>query len=297
MKSHLYSLLIFTVYFLILLPASGQTTITELDSIAVVKPKIRQNIYQFVDFGSKEIQFRDDGSVLVKDPSTPALNGFGSAVFTSLTGLRSSSGKEGYWNISGVILCNDTLPDWYVTINCEGYLEKERQRVRNDDGSWSIETNKTNVYFWDKDPKGIVKESADTICFFRIKQNVPKDALFSGWNALFFQEPAADNKEASKRNFRSMAGLYAGQNYEISGKFRDQEFVIIQTSSNRKVWIFLNGSLVCMFQGDLDYAGMTKKYRNLPYLMINKAIPACDRRNIFRLAILSRYFNTYLASY
>jgi hypothetical protein len=277
--------------------AQSLIEITDLDSVAVVKPKMHGNSYQFIDNGAKEIQYRNIDNVISKDGSTRGLNGFSSAVLTQITGLGSSSKKEGFWKVSGAINCNDTLPEWQVCLFCEGYQQKDRERTRNDDGSVSMITNKTNVYYWDKNATGVILESIDTIGFFQIMIGIPEDELVKKWHEFIFNKPSSSQSFSSNSKWHSEPYFSYGTNYEISGKFRSKNFVLIQNGTNRKVWIFFDDMLACMFQGDIDYKGVSKKSRNLPYLMINKEIPAEDRRYLFRLAIISRFMNNYLDLY
>jgi hypothetical protein len=293
----LFRLLLSLALLMALSVVSGQEVTTDLDSIRVMKPKMRQSIYQFIDFGSKEIQIENEKAELIKDPETPKLNGFGSAAFTSLTGLNSSSKKEGYWIVDGLIHCNDTLPDWHVKLFCDGYIEKEREKVRNDDGSWSIETNEQKVFYWDNDPFGVILENIDTLGSFQINMKLTEDELLSRWDRFIFPAKSFSQTAGTKKSPWVITSFVMEKDFEIRGKFHEKDFVLIQTGSNHKVWIFIDESLAGMFQADNDNAGVTKKHRNAPYILINKEIPACDRRNIFRLAIMSRYVNDYVSIY
>ncbi len=269
--------------FLLASQLQGQIETTVLDSVPVVKPKMRRTLYKFTNNGPKEISVLDIPVEFIKDPSTPKLNGWGSALFTSLIGLGSSSTKDGYWKLSGVISCNDTLPDWSVSMFCGGYLEKNRERVRNDDGSTSLETNTTNVYNWDKGAYGIILESTDTMGSFQIFRNLPEDEFLNKWSSFIFRDQGSKQNFNSKNDLFSLPNLLTGLDYEISGKFRDRKFIIIQNGINRKIWIFWDDLLAGMFQADFDYTYVTKKSRNFPYFLINREIPVQDRRDLFRL--------------
>jgi len=268
-----------------------------LDSVPVVKPKMHRSVYKYSNNGPKEIRILDNSAELTKDPSTPVLNGWGSALFTSFIGLGSSSTTDGYWKISGVISCNDTLPDWSVNLFCEGYVKKERERVRDDDGSTSVETNTTNVYNWDKGGSGVILESVDTIGSFQIFRNLPEDDFLNKWSSFIFSDPGSKQNFNSKNDLFSLPNLLTGLDYEISGRFRDRNFIIIQNGINRKIWIFWDDLLACMFQADLDYSYVTKKTRNIPFFLINREIPVQERRDLFRLAIMSRFMNNYLSTF
>jgi hypothetical protein len=62
----------------------GQIETTVLDSVPVVKPKMRRPLYKFTNNSPKEISVLDIPVEFKKNPSTPKLNGWGSALFTSL---------------------------------------------------------------------------------------------------------------------------------------------------------------------------------------------------------------------
>jgi hypothetical protein len=296
MRVSFYKVFFFLTGLFLAAQLKGQTETTVLDSVPVVKPKMHRPVYKYYNNGPKEISILDNAAELTKDPSTPKLNGWGSALFTTFIGLGSSSTKDGFWKVSGVISCNDTLPDWSVNLFCGGSQKKERERVRDNDGSTSVETNTTNVYNWDKGAFGVILESADTIGYFQIFRDLPEDDFLNKWSSFIFSDPGSRQNFNSKNDLFSLPNLSTGLDYEISGKFRDRNFIIIQNGINRKIWIFWDDLLAGMFQADLDYTYVTKKSRNLPYFLINREIAEQDKRDLFRLAIMSRFMNNYLST-
>lgn len=274
------------------LQAQSQIEIANLDSVPIVKPKIHEELFQFIDYGLKEIQYSNVDNILTEDGSKDGLSSLSSAVLTEITGLGSSSGREGFWNVSGSIQCNDTLPVWQVNLYCKGYMQKDRERTRNDDGSVSLHTTRTNVYYWNKEATGVILGSTETVGSFKIIIGIPEDELVDKWHGFIF-----DNHASPKNMSRTEPYFSYGASYEIRGKFHGKNFVLIQNGTNRRVWIFFDELLAGIFQGDIDYSGVKKKSRNQPYLMINKAIPSAGRRYIFRLAIISRFMNNYMDLY
>ncbi len=269
----------------------SRTEIISFDSVPVVKPKINGELYQFMDNGLKAIQYRNISNVLTKDSLT-GLRNFSSAVLTELTGIGTSSGKLGFWNISGEINCNDSLPDWHVYLYCKGYQQKDRERTRDDDGSVSIQTTRTNVYFWNREATGAIIGGADTVGFFRIAIGIPDNDLVRKWQEFIFPERSFSHKKIETGPYFSY-----GASYGITGKFNGKNFTLIENGKSRKAWIFFDDLPAGMFQGDIDYSGVRKKSRNKPYLMINKEIPSAERRYIFRLSIISRFMNNYMDLY
>ena len=297
MRATFFTLLFIISAFWFAPRALAQVEITDLDSFAIAKPKMRGELYQFIDNGPKTIQYQNVDNILTKDSLTQGLSGFSSAVLTELTGLGSSSGREGLWKVSGSISCNDSLPDWRVYMYCKGYQQKDRERIRNDDGSVSMHTTRTDVYHWNDMATGVILESLDTLGSFQIIIGIPEDELEKKWHEFIFNKRSFSHSLSSNTKKNSEPYFAYGTNYEIKGKFHARNFVLIQNGHTRKAWIFFDEMLAGMFQGDIDYKSVTKKSRNHPYLMINKEIPSADRRYIFRLAIMSRFMNNYMDLY
>lgn len=76
--------------------------------------------------------------------------------------------------------------------------------------------------------------------------------------------------------------------YGIIGKFRNKDFILIRNGVNRRTWIITDNMPGCIFQSDLNYPGISKKYRILPYFLIDPDIPEQDRSDFFRLAMVSK---------
>ena len=294
MKIHFNLIFILLTGILFGPPVHGQIQMEGLDSIPMFKPKVNRSLYRFEENGVKEIQIMDYNNELVRYKPNVFIRDIGNGALTALTGFGFGSTTEGNWKISGTIQCNDTLSDWIINMFCEGYLQKDRERVKNDDGSWTVETNETNVYYWEKNASGLIMESRDTIGYFLIIMNPREDTLIKAWSEYILPEKVANDNVKSKIKVTVSWKPVPGNDYGIVGKFRNKDFFIIRNGSDRKAWISMDKILRCKFQSDLDYPGLSKKYRIMPYLLINNNISGQDRRDLFRLAILSCFLNNYL---
>ena len=294
MKIHFNLIFILLTGILFAAPVQGQIQMEGLDSIPMFKPKVNRSLYRFEETGVKEIQILDNHIELVRYKPNAFIRDIGNGALTALTGFGFSSTTDGNWKISGTIQCNDTLSDWIINLFCEGYLQKNRERVKDDDGSWTVETNETNVYSWEKNASGLIMESQDTIGYFLIIMNPREDTLMKTWSDDILPEKVASDNAKSKIKVTVSWKPVPGNDYGIVGKFRNKDFFIIRNGTDRKVWISIDNILRCKFQSDLDYPGLSKKYRIMPYLLINNNIPGQDRRDLFRLAILSCFLNNYL---
>jgi hypothetical protein len=215
-------------------------------------------------------------------------------LLTAITGLGFDSSTDVRWEVGGVITGSDSLPDWEIRLFCDGREDKSRNRVRNDDGSTSVETVETNVMYWDKDASGSIIEGNDTIGIFLILMNPASDTLLRDWSADMFAQPQAVIKTSSKRSLFSRPVNFPDISYGIVGVLRDNNFAIISNGSALKSWIILGNDKKSVFQPDLDNIIGKKDERVQPYLLINSDISYRERRDLFRLAVTSRFLNNSL---
>jgi len=272
----------------------GQSGFINVDSIVITKLKNSISSYQFSGYGNNVIHLGTIVEELVQYKTDPTFRDIGNGLMTALTGIGFSSSTDVNWKISGIIQSDDMSADWIVSLFCEGNIEKERERIKNDDGSWSVETSETNVYYWDENSGGIIIENDDTIGFFAIITNPFENEVLKIWTAdIFPQNQVKQNR--SKIRLEVFWKPSPGADYGIIGRFRDNDFAMIRNGTDRKVWIYMDNLFTCMFQSDLDYLGIAKKYRIIPYLLIDKNIPYEDRSDLYRLSIMSRIISYALS--
>jgi hypothetical protein len=272
----------------LVLPGAGQFDLTGPDSIPIIKPGHWENTYQFFDNGEITIRIAPLRSELVYYKANPVMRDMADFTMTMLTGIGFNSTREANWKISGTIVCKDLLPDWCVNLYCEGYVEKNRERVQNDDGSWSVETTETNVYLWEKDATGVLAEGSDTIGFFLIIMNPRENELLKSYAAQIWPPQQSQNKTRSNVRVDVFWKPSPGIDYGIIGNFRNRNFIMIRKGIDRKVWLFVDDSCAGMFRSDVNYPGIRKKYITEPYILINNEVPGYDRLDLFMLAMVSR---------
>jgi hypothetical protein len=272
----------------------GQTNMSEFDSVTIHKPKVNRNLYQFFDRSAKEIQLGNENPKLIRNTANHGLRNEGNGALTALTGIGFNSADDGIWYIMGRIKCNDSLPDWNVELNCQGYQQIYRERVRNDVGSWSVQTKETNFYNWDQNATGLLMEGNDTIGSFLIRMNPRADSLLESWTAFIFPAHTADQDTSAKNK-----GIYKGmpapyKDFATIGKFRGKSLIIIRNGTDLKVWIYTDNFLTCMFRPDQKDPGITKKNNLLSYMLIKENTALQERRDLFRLTMVSRFISNSL---
>ena len=81
---------------------------------------------------------------------------------------------------------------WGLILFCEGHLEKDRERVKNEDGSWSSVTGTTGSLYWDRNATGIILENRDTISSFLIITAPWTYPLLKKWAPAIENVPPAE---------------------------------------------------------------------------------------------------------
>jgi len=295
MKYFKYILFCLVTAILIVPCISGQTSGAGFDSIAIFKQKRNRNVYQFNDSGNREIQYSLNQPKEAKFFNAGHILGdAGDGLLTALTSINFASSRDLSWKVNGTIICNDDLPDWEISLFCEGHLEKDRQRVKNDDGSWSVETESTRDLYWEKNATGVIIESNDTIGAFLIIMNPWKSPLLKQWSAGIASEPEPQLKTVSNNKYYKESISSPDISYGIIGQFRKKKFAVISNGTARKTWFYTDKNLSCIFRPDMDDTMISNKDRIQPYLLINEDISLSERRDYFRLAIMSRYLSRAL---
>ena len=293
---HLQNILFCLIDAILFAPCiTGQTSGARFDSVLIFKQNRYQNLYQFNDSGAREIQYSLNQPKEAKFVNAGHILGdAGNGILTVLTSINFASTRDLNWKVNGAIKCNDALPDWDVSLFCEGHLEKDRQRVKNDDGSLTVETENTRDLYWKKNATGVIIESIDTIGSFLIIMNPWTSPLLKQWSAGILSEPELQVKTASKNKYYKESISYSDISYGIYGVFRMKKFAIISNGAARKTWFYTDNNLSCIFRPDMDDSPISNKDRIQPYLLINEDISHPLRCDFFRLAIMSRYLSRTL---
>jgi len=272
---------------------TGQINSSGLDSIPIIKPKKNQNLFLFTGSRPEQISFSLKQPAIFKYKEKKTLGDVGSGLLTLATGLGSSSSKEVIWKVDCNIEGNDSLPEWNISLFCEGDFEKSRERVRNDDGSFSIETQELKHLYWDKDATGSIIAGADTIGIFLIIMDPRVDSLLMPWSGDVYLSHDAQTTTGSGTIW-SWQSEVRDVDFGIIGTLHGRNFTLISNGSEFKTWIYISNEFRAIFCADKDDNFIRKKDRVMPYLLMGKDVPGNEIRELFRLAIMSRFLSNAL---
>lgn len=289
-KTAFYKVILFIAGVFIIPVISGQSIPEDLDSVVFISVNNR-NQYKFFNGGEKEIKLSWKQPKLAKDKANLILRDIGNGALTVFTGIGFGSSSDVNWIFTGTISCNDMLPDWDVNLFCEGSLTTERERVRDDDGYWSVETGETRLYYWDKDAAGAIIEGSDTIGFFMIIMDPRENTLLKSLSDYIFKPDQVQKNIRTKNMLDILRTSSQGTSYGITGIFRDKNFSIISNKVDHKTWMFQDDVFIFMFQSEADVPRRSMKTGVMPYLLVNNQISDTERLDLFRLAMLNRFLN------
>lgn len=267
----------------------GQSAVSGFDTVAWLRVGVFSDKYIFTYPTEREIKLKEKAADLVKYKASPVFGNIGSTALTVLTGIGFVTSSEVNWKLSAVIKCNDALPDWKIDLFCEGELEKERERVRNDDGSWSVETIKTASYFWERNSTGIIMEGSDTISMFRIILNPVMDSTLAPYAKYFFVPPEELSEKSNSRVTRFIEQYSSFRDYGISGVFRGNSFTMISDGSESLAWGFLDGHYSFKHLFDDGYRFSKNKETVDPMVLISRDTDSSNRSDFFRLAMTNQF--------
>ena len=200
---------------------------------------------------------------------------------------NSSSSQEITLFLPGEIKASGNYPNWKAELVCPGEMEKTSTRVRNRDGSKSVETDKTVRVFWEQGAVGHLIEKDDSIGRFAITVHPLSDSSLTDEQRDFLQQV----KPVSESKSFWTTTIPMDRSYVLRGQFRGQPLTICFHGALYRGAIYLNDSLLATFQSGWDDSNLlfSKKQQHQQYLLMQKGQDAGLQADALRLAALTRF--------
>lgn len=272
-------------FLLIATPLQAQSILSNYDSLPITKAKSGKDVYQ-VNHPVKQLEIRYEKPEAVS--LIPRKSGFFDGALTLLTGIGTSSTTESSWLLSSKINSLEKFDDWDALLFVEGEYIKNRERIKNDDGSVSMDTQKGVVVHWDKGAYGLVRHHSDTLAVFQVSQELSKDSLSSIWlSTLRHHGKSVGNKIRKYDPYGSGSDLY------ISGVFRNKPFLLITDGRSYQSILVINGEPMALFQQNTPFIILSKKDKVWPYILYPSDLSTPESSDFIRLALLTVMVRTY----
>ncbi len=271
------------LFFVLIINAFAQRILSDYDSIPVSKPKLTKDFYQLNHPVLNEITVVNSKPKPAADSPKNFWGNLAGGTFTLLTGVGTDSSDTALWMTNNALKANNTEFTWNILLFFPGELRKTRERVKNDDGSSSVEKVEWLEVDWSNTTHGFILEKSDTIGSFTMTTDVQFEMDGLTWLSRLEKESISRNSNPKKYFQYNLT-----DDFIISGLFYGKSFIIISSGSNNKSIILVENIPVALFQSIPDFIIMGKKNRIEPYILINKTLLDNKEIDIFRLSMLSR---------
>jgi len=208
----------------------------------------------------------------------------GSNTYTKYTGAGLGEKKDVDFVIPGLLSTDNSLLNWHMHFYCEGSVEKERKRIRNTDGTFSMQVFDLKSIYWGRGAIGYIIESGDTI----------------GWYRMVFQPEITPELEEILQDvqeevfLKSDSIFFLTWEYALVGEMRGRESALFFNSAVQKIYVITGVCLVGELQ--LESEIQTKSRKKLTeYILLakNSSVPF-GKDDLLRLAMLGVWMKTLL---
>jgi hypothetical protein len=263
--------------------ATSQKILSEYDSIPISKSKLKNKTYLFNNPLLKEISIVSGKPKAVSENPNKFWKNLSGGALTLFTGFTTGSSDTALWVTENQLKTANSEYECDIHFFFAGEYSKTRERVKNDDDSWSVETEKGIYIDWSQQTYGLLIEKNDTIGDFTILLDTWSDIESKKW----LSEMNNENAEVSSTAIKFLPSQI-NIDFKITGYYKEKYFKIIISGKSYKSLILYDSKPVAIFQGDPNYITLGKKYRIEKYLLHEKMISDTEKIDLLRLSLLSR---------
>jgi hypothetical protein len=250
------------------------------DSIALTKPKPLKNLYtiETTDLQEFEVTFKKPKPAT--SPQASITRNLAGGAITLFSGLSTGVTETSMWLLNGELLVSNPPRAWHIPLFFQGTYIKERKRVKNEDGSTSVDVRKGLEIDWNQESYGFIFENQDTVGFFTMITNIQERPEHK-WLRQLSEEGSAIT--------RSLKGFTSGDGYSFVIKiaFRNQLFTLVTDGSYFRTAILLNDIPVAVFQSNPTYLTLNKQSRLNPYIIFTDKLENQTKTDLLSLAMMN----------
>ncbi|MBW8334723.1 MAG: hypothetical protein K0M40_22090 [Prolixibacteraceae bacterium] len=257
----------------------GQESVVTFDTIRLERSGSSDFDYLVFNSKIKTIGFNKSQFKVRKDDHFTVAGEVGRGMLTLLTGIGTGATKEVSWHMAGKISADYQKLNWDVDIYCPGSITKSKERVRNDDGSFSTENSRENEINWDRS-LGFIKNQSDTLGRFCVVMGPRSAPELKKWTTEVYKtEPAG------------MKGLINSKiEFALWGDLLGQENLIIYNSDENLLYVYKGKELRGIFQPEQKKILVRKKKIKQPFLLVNNALSEDVKTEVLFLAMIGQWF-------
>ena len=265
----------------------AQQSITAFDTISLQQLQVYLDDYTLNDSIVSRISIQSSGPVQMNDVKFKIGGDMWRGALTLISGIGISGAKEVDWYLAASIRTNNPYYDWISDIYCPGYIEKQRTRTTNSDGSHGVETNYVDVFSWQNGALGYIIEAGDTVGWHYVVRNPAKDSATSQWANMVYQSTPG------KTNINPA-------DFALLGEFLGKKSIIFYNSAETRVYVFRQTELLGICQFSKIPSPLVRKKKRVivqPCLLVNPLITGPEKYDVLRLALVGKRFKNAMESY
>ncbi len=267
--------------------AQTQPLITAYDTLYLKQQSANVDDYLLADTNISKISIHASAPVQMNDVKFKIGGDMWRGALTLISGIGISGAKDVDWYLAASIRTNNSHYDWVSDIYCPGYIEKQRTRTTNSDGSHGVETSYVNVFSWNRGALGYIIEAGDTIGWHYVIRTPKTDTSIVQWVNKVYKS----NNE--KMNFNQT-------DFACKGEFLGNVSVMLYNTAENRMYIFRHDELLGICQFAKIPSPLVRKKKRVyvqPYLLVSTGIAAPDKNDMLRLAITGKRFKNAMENY
>lgn len=265
----------------------AQQPLTAFDTISLKQSQLYYDDYTLNDSTVTRISIQATAPVQMNDVKFKVGGDIWRGALTLISGIGIGGAKEVDWYLAASIRTNNTHYDWISDIYCPGYIEKQRARTTNSDGSHGVETSYVNVFSWQRGALGYIIESGDTIGWHYVVRNPKTDTATIQWANMVY------NYTSGKTNINPA-------DFAMLGEFLGKKSILFYNSAENRMYIFRQTELLGICQFAKIPSPLVRKKKRVyvqPSLLVNPLITGPEKYDVLRLSMVGKRFINAMESY
>jgi hypothetical protein len=280
---------IFCILFLLFSGSTikAQDSLIIYDTIHLLRLDDYRYDYSLEDSIINKISIQTSAAIQMNDVHFKIGGSLLGGAFTLATGIGIPGSKPVDWYMPSTIRTNNPKLDWISDVYCPGYIEKQRERVTNSDGSKSVETSYENVFSWHAGALGYIIEAGDTVGWHYVIRFPRTDSALVNWREIVYR----GQTEHKTINYTEFALL---------GEFLGKKSAIIFNSDENRLYIFDQYDLKGIYQITKPPSPLVRKKKRIvvqPYLLVKENLTGYERMDVLRLAMIGLRMKSAIVNY
>jgi len=198
---------------------------------------------------------------------------------TSLTGIGFGGTRDIEFVYPGHLDTPISGCDWQMNVYCDGSITTERNRVKNSDGSHSVQTTEQRYYYWDRGAKGIILEKGDTIGRYQVFSYSSSEPKADEYISLVTRKEKENGYDVYNPVWK----------YVLYGEFRGKECAILFNSSENIIYYIVDSDLKGILLTDSYSIRQRRKDRIEIKLLAQENTDENQKNDILRMAMFGQF--------